>query len=467
MTGRSVLVTGATGYIGGHLRPLLDALGHDVRALVRDPDGADRRSFGTARVVGGDLLDRGSLGPALQGIDTAYFLVHSMRAGAQFEELDRTAAANFASAARGAGVRRIIYLGGLGGSATPDSTHLRSRHEVGEILRRECGPVQVIELRASIVIGAGSTSFEMIRALVERLPVMVTPRWVSVLSQPIGIDDVLAYLVASLDLPAGPHRLYEIGGSNRLSYGAIMREYARQRGLRRVMIPVPVLTPRLSSLWLAIVAPRYARVGRCLVESLRYPTVVNDTAALRDFAIEPRGIADAVHAAIAARDEHSPRRFVDARSVRIAVPAAAAFNAIRRIGGRNGWYYGDWLWQLRGGMDRLVGGVGMHRGRRDPDDLVVGDALDCWTVQSYEPNRLVLAAEMRLPGSATLEFTVADDGAGSVIRQTAVFEPRGVAGFAYWYSVWPLHQLVFAGMLRGMARFAESGASGSSSVRLS
>ena len=452
---RAILLTGATGYIGGRLRPLLDVLGHDVRCLVRDPAAMDAAVTDRATTVRGDLLDRASLDRAMEGIDTAYFLVHSMGAGGGFEARDREAATNFASAARAAGVRRIIYLGGLGDDTTPDSTHLRSRHEVGELLRRDAGGVQIVEFRASIVIGVGSASFEMIRALVERLPVMVTPRWVSVLAQPIAIDDVLAYLVAALELPAGPHRLYEIGGNDRLSYGGIMHEYARQRGLRRVMIPVPVLTPRLSSLWLAIVAPSHARLGRYLIESLRYPTVVNDPAALRDFDIRPRGVQAAVEGAIAEGRERRLGRLVDSRTTRVGVPPVAAFNAIRRVGGENGWYYGDWLWQLRGWMDLLVGGPGMRRGRRHAEELTVGEALDCWKVDTYEPHRLVLVAEMRLPGKARLEFEVNPDGGGSVIRQTAVFEPKGVSGLAYWYAAWPLHQLVFAGMLRGIARAAE------------
>ena len=328
---------------------------------------------------------------------------------------------------------------------------------MGELLRVHAGTAcQVVEFRASIVIGAGSASFEMIRALVERLPVMVTPRWVTVLAQPIAVDDLLAYLVAGAVLPPGPHRTFEIGGRDSLSYRDIMREYARQRGLRRLMIPVPVLTPRLSSLWLALVTPLYARVGRRLVDSLRHPTVVRDDAALREFDIVPRGVTEAVADAIASDDRDRRNRLVDARSVHVEAAPEAAFAAIRRLGGRNGWYYGNWLWQLRGALDELVGGPGMSRGRQNPETLTVGEALDCWRVDACDAGRLLLRAEMKLPGRGWLEFQVSPEGVGSRISQTAVFDPRGLPGRLYWYALWPVHELVFAGMLRGIARSAEA-----------
>jgi uncharacterized protein YbjT (DUF2867 family) len=399
-----------------------------------------------------------------------------------FEEADRRGAEHFGRAARDAGVRRIVYLGGLGESDPSLSAHLRSRHEVGDVLR--LSGVPVIELRASIVIGSGSLSFEMVRALVERLPVMVTPRWVAVPAQPIAIDDVLAYLVAALDVDVAGNPVYEIGGADRVSYGDLMREYARQRGLRRVMIPVPVLTPRLSSLWLGLVTPLYARVGRKLVESMRHPTVVRDDTAARVFGIRPRGLRDAIASALRNEDcAHAATRWsdalsaagpvpqwggvrfggrlVDSRLARVAVPPAAAFASIRRIGGATGWYYADWLWRLRGFLDLLGGGIGMRRGRADPEALHVGDAVDCWRVEALEPDRrLRLRAEMRLPGRAWLDFEVTPAGGGATIRQTAVFDPVGLAGLAYWYGVWPLHRLVFAGMLRNLARAAEAAAPG-------
>jgi uncharacterized protein YbjT (DUF2867 family) len=293
-----VLLTGATGYVGGRLLPLLESEGFLVRCLARKPERLRNLAFGTTEVVEGDLLQAESLRPAMTGIDAAFYLVHSMGSGTGFEEADRQAARNFAKAAEESGIRHIIYLGGLGESSEELSPHLRSRQEVGEILRSSGLPVT--ELRASIVLGAGSLSFEMIRALTERLPVMITPRWVDVQAQPIAIDDLLAYLLEALKTPDGSSRTYEIGGADRVSYGDLMREYAKQRGLRRWMIPVPVLTPRLSGLWLGLVTPLHAKVGRKLVESIRNPTVVQDDSALRHFQVEPVGFSEAIRRALEA-----------------------------------------------------------------------------------------------------------------------------------------------------------------------
>jgi uncharacterized protein YbjT (DUF2867 family) len=474
-----ILLTGASGYVGGRLLTRLQRRGSGVRCLARRPEFLRPRVPSGAEVVAGDVMERGTLTAAMTGIDTAYYLVHSLAAPGHFEELDRLGAENFADAACAAGVRRVIYLGGLGESASGLSPHLRSRQEVGEVLRAHAGGTEVVEFRASIVLGPGSASFEMIRALVERLPVMVTPRWVSVLAQPIAIDDLLEYLAGALDLPAAGHRVFEIGGRDAMSYRGIMGEYARQRGLTRVMVPVPLLTPRLSSLWLGLVTPLYARVGRRLIDSLRHPTVVRDDAALRAFAVRPLGAAEAIAAALGSEDRERAatswssavsatgvvarrgvsrfgNRLVDSRTVRVSAAPESAFAPILRLGGRNGWYYGDWLWRVRGWLDLLVGGVGMRRGRRDPEGLLPGDPLDCWRVEACEaPRRLLLAAEMKLPGRAWLEFEVTPEGTGSVIRQTAVFDPVGLLGLAYWYSAYPLHQFVFAGMLAGIARAAE------------
>ena len=474
-----VLLTGATGYVGGRLLRLLTERGLRVRCLARHPERLAARLAPGAEAVGGDVLDAASLAAAMEGVSTAFYLVHSMGFGADFEDRDRRAATTFGAAARAAGVGRIVYLGGLGDDSGQLSAHLRSRHEVGDLLR--ASGVPVIEFRASIVIGSGSLSFEMIRALVERLPVMVTPRWVNVASQPIAIGDVLAYLAASLDLPGTQSRTFEIGGPDVVSYGELMREYARQRGLRRTMIPVPVLTPHLSSLWLGLVTPLYARIGRALVDSLRHPTIVCDHSARDTFDIQPIGVSDAIALALRNEDEEfastrwsdaqssiaSTRpwggsrygnRMVDSRVADTTVSPAAAFAAAERIGGATGWYYGQWLWTVRGWLDTMLGGVGMGRGRRDPHHLAVGDVVDCWRVESLDPGRrLVLAAEMRLPGRAWLEFMVEPrpGGAGATIRQTATFDPLGLAGQAYWYLVWPLHQFVFVGMVRNMARAAE------------
>jgi uncharacterized protein YbjT (DUF2867 family) len=468
-------VTGATGYVGGRLWRRLEAEGRRVRCLAREPARLALRVTGGTEVVGGDVLDAESLGPALAGVDTAYYLIHSMGSGSDFEDQDRTAARNFAAAARRAGVRRIIYLGGLG-HGEDLSPHLRSRHEVGDVLR-ESG-VPVLELRASIVIGSESLSFEMIRSLVERLPVMIMPRWVQIEAQPIAVDDLLAYLVAALDVPLPESRVFEIGGADRVSYGDLMREYARQRGLRRAMIRVPVLTPWLSSLWLGLVTPLYARVGRKLIESIKHPTIVRDPSALTVFPIRPRGSREAIAGAIRAEDReiahtrwydafsagavdrdwagvHFGNRRVDSRERDVEVGTEEAFAPIRRIGGETGWYAYDWLWRLRGFLDLLVGGVGVRRGR-SASEPHVGDALDFWRVEAYQPGRLLrLSAEMKVPGRAWLEFEVVPREGGATIRQTALFDPAGLSGLAYWYALHPLHALVFSRMLRGIARAAD------------
>jgi uncharacterized protein YbjT (DUF2867 family) len=410
-------------------------------------------------------------------VETAYYFVHSMGDNGDFESQDRIAAENFSKAAAQAGVRRLIYLGGLGNPDENLSKHLRSRQETGDILRAH--HAQVIEFRASIVIGSGSLSFEMIRALVERLPIMICPRWVQVKAQPIAIEDLLAYLLAALELPAAASQVYEIGGPDQVSYGQIMQEYARQRGLSRWMIPVPLLTPYLSSLWLGLVTPLYARVGRKLVESLRNPTLVSNNLAKTTFSVRPRSFREAIARALVNEDrefaetcwsdalssagnqktwggERYGSRLVDSRTITVTTSPAQAFAPIRKIGGRTGWYYGNWLWSLRGFMDLLIGGVGVRRGRRDAENLHVGDPLDFWRVEVFEPNqRLRLQAEMKLPGRAWLEFEVSPNERGSTIRQTAIFDPRGLAGLMYWYGIYPLHQIVFAGMLRNLARAAE------------
>lgn len=473
-----VLVTGATGYVGGRLLQSLQEQGYRVRCLARNPEALRESANATTEVVRGDVLDRASLDSAMRGVDVSYYLVHSMGSTGSFEESDRQAARNFAEAARSAGVSRIIYLGGLGRSDEELSPHLRSRQEVGRILR-ESG-VPVLEFRASVVIGAGSLSFEMIRSLTERLPIMITPRWVNVPAQPIAIDDVLEYLVAALGLPASQYRVYEIGGAEQVSYADIMREYARQRGLRRRMISVPVLTPYLSSLWLGLVTPVYARIGRKLIESIIHSTVVRDPIALEVFAVRPVDVSEAIRRAIASEERLfattrwsdavsssgvEPKwggvqfgtRLVDSRTMEVAAPPSAAFAPIQRIGGRTGWYAWNWLWRVRGTFDLLAGGVGMRRGRRSPTGLRVGDIVDFWRVEAIEPaRRLRLVAEMKLPGRAWLEFEVEGSGSSSTIRQTAIFDPVGLLGMAYWYSLYPFHHLVFDGMLRAIARAAES-----------
>jgi uncharacterized protein YbjT (DUF2867 family) len=472
-----ILLTGATGYVGGRLLKALEQAGHRVRCLARRPEFLNGRVAETTEIVAGDVLDRQSLLAAMTGVRVAYYLIHSMDSPGAFEEEDRQAARYFGEVAQEAGVQRLIYLGGLGDRRGALSPHLQSRQEVGEILR-SCG-LQTIEFRASIIIGSGSLSFEMIRALVERLPIMVTPRWVSVPAQPIAITDVVEYLLEGLDIAVEGNPIFEIGGADRMSYAEIMREYVRQRGLRRLMLAVPVLTPSLSSLWLGLVTPLYARVGRRLIDSIRHPTVVSDESARWMFRVRPKGVREAIAMALRYEDHElaqtrwsntlsaaGPRRdwggvrfgsrLVDSRVAHVHVAPALAFAPIRRIGGKTGWYYGNGLWRLRGFLDFLVGGVGIRRGRRNPEWLSVGDTLDWWRVETFTPDhQLRLVAEMKLPGRAWLAFEVEQDASGSTIRQTAIFEPVGLLGLMYWYALYPLHQLVFAGMLRGIVKAAE------------
>ena len=475
---RTILLTGATGYVGGRLLPLLVANGHKVRCFSRRQISKPGFDSQQVEVAVGNALDPESLNRALQGVHTAFYFIHSMGDNEDFEETDRRAAENFAQACSDQNVKQIVYLGGLGNDADELSKHLRSRQEIGEILRTSSA--SVIEFQASIIVGSGSLSFEMIRALVERLPVMICPKWVRVLAQPIAIEDVLAYLVEIVDRPVGESIIYEIGGPEAISYGEIMQRYATKRGLRRFMIPVPFLTPYLSSLWLGLVTPLYSRVGRKLVDSLRNETLVSNNLAAETFSVVPRSVDDAIARALVNEDQEFAEtrwsdafsaggeqqkwggvrfgsRLVDSRTREVDLTAEQAFAPIRRIGGETGWYYGNWLWKIRGFMDLIVGGVGVRRGRRHPDELRVGDTLDFWRVEEFVDNRLLrLAAEMKVPGRAWLEFEVTEENGKSTVRQTAIFDPVGLFGIVYWYSLFPLHQFVFAGMLRNICKAGEA-----------
>ncbi len=475
---RTILLTGATGYIGGRLLHRLQESRRDrVRCLTRRPGALAPRPSPPIESVAGDLLDLESVRRAMLGVHTAYYLVHSMDASGDFDELDRVAASNFARAAREVGVRRMLYLGGLGAGGGL-SSHLASRQEVGEILRSS--GVQTIEFRASIVIGSGSASYEIVRALVETLPMMVTPRWVDTAAQPIAIEDVLEYLLAALDMDAAESAVFEIGGADRVTYAEVIREYARQRGLSRRMLRSPLLTPRASRFFLARTTPVYGRIAAAMVESLRNETVVHTTAAIEAFPLRPRGLRESIERALVNEDlefaetrwsdalpPRRParwrgtafgRRFVSSRVIRVPRPPEHAFGAIQRIGGRTGWYATDWFWLARGLLDRLRGGPGLRRGRPDQLQLRVGDPVDFWRVERVEPGSLLrLAAEMRIPGRLWLQFEVdADERGGARVRQTTVFDPAGYVGLAYWYVLCPVHQLVFGSMLRGIGDAIDS-----------
>ena len=471
----TVLLTGATGYIGGRLLRRLEGDPRvRVRCLTRRPELLEERTNSPTEVVSGDLLEPRSLIEAMLGVDTAYYLVHSMDGRGDFEALDREAASNFAAAARAARVNRIVYLGGLG-EGTGLSPHLASRHEVGDVLR--ASGVQTVEFRASIVIGSGSASFETVRALVESIPLTIAPRWVKTAAQPIAIEDVLDYLLRALHYDGSA--IFEIGGSDRVSYADIIREYAAQRGLRRRLIPIGALSPKASRIFLGLLTPVYGRVAGAMVESLRNETVVTTTAALEAFPIRPRGLSDAIARALVQEDRDFAetrwsdalpsgeplrwtgtafgRRVVSSRVLRIHRPASCAFDPITRIGGQVGWYAGDRFWKVRGFLDTLRGGVGLRRGRRDQVDLRTGDTIDFWRVESFEADRLLrLAAEMKIPGRLWLQFEVSSNGDGTEIRQTTVFDPAGYVGLAYWYLFSPIHHFVFSRMLVGIARAAEA-----------
>jgi len=468
-----IMLTGATGYVGGRLLQMLEQHGYRVRCMARRPENLVPRVGPSTQVVKGDVLDLVSLQSALKGVSVAYYLVHSMSSEGSFEENDRKAAHNFGKIAKAAGVERIIYLGGLGNDDDDLSPHLRSRQEVGKILRQSGVPL--LEFRASIVIGSGSLSFQLIRSLVERLPIMITPKWVQVSAQPIAIEDLIEYLEAALFVPDSGCRVYEIGGADQVSYADIMRIYGSCRNIGVRMIPVPFLSPYISSLWLGLITPLYSRIGRKLIQSIVHPTVVCDESALKVFNIQPMGVDDAIRRAIDNEDKEFAEtrwsdslsssgkmrswfgvsfgsRLVDSRTVEVNMPPKAIFKPIQRIGGNTGWYAWNWLWQLRGFLDLLVGGVGMRRGRAHFETLRIGDTVDFWRVEEHDPNHLLrLVAEMKLPGRAWLEFEVVGDDFSSTIRQTAIFDPVGLLGLIYWYALYPLHQLVFAGMLRGIA----------------
>jgi uncharacterized protein YbjT (DUF2867 family) len=478
----TVLVTGATGYIGGRLVPRLLELGYRVRCLVRDPARLQGRSWlGAVEVVAGDVLQPASLAPALQGVQVAYYLVHSLGGGSDFHQRDLEAASNFAEAVHDAGIEHIIYLGGLAEAAPGLSEHLRSRQQSGDALRR--AGVPVTEFRAGVIVGSGSLSFEMIRYLTERVPVMICPRWVYTRTQPIGIREVLDYLSAALSVPHSHGRIIEIGGSEVVTYGQMMMTYAQVRGLKRWMVPVPVLSPRLSSYWVNLVTPIPAVIARPLIEGLRNESTVRDSSARQLFPdIQPADYRTSVKRALARleasnietawSDALSTSRgavapvvlttqegmILEQRQRVVAASAADIYKVFTGIGGKRGWFYMNWAWEIRGLLDRLVGGVGLRRGRRDPDELRVGDALDFWRVEAIEPRQMLrLRAEMKVPGKAWLQFQVKPREEGQILLlQTAFFAPKGLMGLLYWYGLYPIHSLIFSGLIDQITRRAVS-----------
>jgi len=467
-----ILVTGASGYVGRQLAEKLSHAGHEVTCMVRKRSTASLPSGTGARIVEGDALRPETLSEALANIDVAYYLIHSMSSReVGFDQRDREAAYNFAVAAKKAGVRRVIYLGGLAAAGPDISLHLKSRHNTGAVLRKY-GP-SLIEFRAGIIVGNGSISFEIIRCLTERLPVMICPRWVVTRTQPIAIDDVLAYLVAALNVGGCVEEPIEIGGATVETYRSMMLGYARQRGLKRWLFRVPVLTPRLSSYWLDLVTPFPPAVSRPLIEGLRSESICTSDLAPELFPeIRPisydAAVARALERAapflplpsIAPAAHHMVRAegiICDLREVAVEASPDRVFSVLENLGGKHGWFSFDVLWRLRGWMDGLIGGVGNSRGRSRPTGMRGGDVIDFWRVERVvAPRTVLLHAEMKLPGEAWLHFELRPDVSGrTLLRCCAWFQPKGLFGEIYWYVLYPIHLLIFNKLMTAVSRRAE------------
>ena len=476
-----ILVTGVTGYIGGRLVPRLLEAGFRVRCLVRDASRLQGYPWrDRVEVSVGDALDPASLVEAMQNVSTAFYLIHGTQGNKVDAQRDLTAARNFADAAEQAGLKRIIYLGELVDPTADLSPYLRSRNETGHILR--LGKVPVTEFRAGMVVGSGSALFEMIRYLAERQPLLICPHWFFSMAQPVAIRDVLAYLVAALNTPESVGKLIEIGGATRLRYADMLRGYARERGLKRMLIHTPFNTPRLSAYWVHMVTPIHWRIVLPLIEGLLAESIVHDDLARRLFPdIHPLDFQIAVHLALQRLQSdsvetswsdalvvtqgdnrpltltHTEGMMIERRRIVLDLPPAIVFQAYTGLGGERGWLYMHWSWQFRGWMDKLVGGVGLRRGRRHPDELRVGEALDFWRVEAVEPDRLIrLRAEMKLPGKAWLEFqSIPQPDGKTLLTQSAYFAPRGLAGFLYWYLLYSMHSFIFSGLIRKVAERAQ------------
>ncbi len=484
-TDGSVLVTGATGYIGGRLVSRLVAEGRRVRVLVRSPQKLrDVPWAGQVEIVEGDLQDAETMAEACDGVDTLYYLVHSMGSGRGFEQREARIASTVAQAAAAASVKRIVYLGGLHPQDVKLSMHMRSRVAVGDILLNSGVPT--VAFQAGVVIGSGSASFEMIRHLSDVLPVMPAPRWVMNRIEPIAVRDVIHYLLGALDLPEGLNRTFDIGSGDVLTYADMMKRYAEAAGLpRRTVLALPVLTPRLAGHWVNLVTPIPRVMAMPLIESLQHDAVTAESDIDRYIPAPEGGLTDysrAVGLALskmrdgevetswagasqldAAADPlpSDPQWaghtvFKDERTFHSSAPAPAVWRVIEGIGGENGWYSWPVAWAARGWLDKLAGGVGLRRGRRHSSELMAGEALDFWRVEELvRGEKLRLRAEMKLPGRAWLELSVVPDGDTSEYRQRAVFFPRGLAGRLYWLGVLPFHGVVFASMARNITRTAE------------
>jgi len=469
-----ILIAGATGYVGSRLAPRLQIAGYNVRCVARKPEKLTNRQWTNIEIVRGDIEDTESLRRAMNGMEIAFYLVHAMSSRGDFAQKDIRYAENFARCAKECGIQKIIYLGGLGDADQNLSPHLESRQQVGRVLGSTGIPVT--ELRASIIIGSGSASFEIIRDLVKKLPVMITPRWVKSLCQPIAISTVLEYLIDVIDIPETNERIFDIGGNEVLSYLEMMRQVAGVMNKKIYVLIVPVLTTRLSAYWLNLVTTVPMSIAFPLVEGLKNDTICQNKYIDQYVKVNKIPFREAVQRALHREKEYQIEsrwteadiidyrvdrsqdsgQLGDARQIRTSIPTQYIFDRIQRIGGENGWYYGNWAWRLRGFIDRLIGGVGMRRGRRHPVETRVGDAIDFWRVTEFESGcRLKLQAEMKLPGTAWLEFEVESLGDdASIFHQNAVFRPENWFGYFYWYMLAPAHSFIFRNMALNIVRSA-------------